>query len=307
MINIKETFLKLTSKTYPYGNEYLLIELLSEYNFKEDSHGNFFIIVPKPNGDISDTMFTCHLDTYYRNIRIHTYVEDPVKVTHEFEGDFITSDNTTILGADDKAGMVILLNMISEKVPGLYYFFIGEEVGRFGSGDLSKNFDIFLSSNEIPKINKCISFDRKGYDSITTKQFSKRCCSDEFATDLLTKINEYGFWYEHTNGGRTDSHEFIGIIPECTNLSVGYFGEHTVFEKQDIEFLEMLSITLTQIDWDSLVVKGIESYVDVVKPVYTKPHNMYPNTNRYNLDKINIDDIDEHHFNDWYNLQTNLL
>ena len=46
--------------------------------------------------------------------------------------------------------------------------------------------------------------------------------------------------------------EFIDVISECTNLSVGYFSEHTTTEKQDLEFLELLVVVLTKIDWDNL-------------------------------------------------------
>ena len=49
------------------------------------------------------------------------------------------SKRKTILGADDKAGMVILLYMIEKKIPGLYYFFIGEEVGCIGSNAFQCN------------------------------------------------------------------------------------------------------------------------------------------------------------------------
>jgi len=38
--------------------------------------------------------------------------------------------------------------------------------------------------------------------------------------------------------------EFADIIPECTNLSVGYFDQHSVKERQDIKFLEDLANAL---------------------------------------------------------------
>lgn len=258
MIDIKNTFLKLTSTNYPYDKEYKMLRLLPEFKFQEDEFGNYYIIVKKPNGSFSNTMFTCHLDTYYVYGKYELKIpnEQQIKITHRFDGDFIKTDGTTILGADDKAGMVIMLNMISENVPGLYYFFLGEEIGRLGSVDLSVKFSKFLNKNKIPSINKCVSFDRKGYDFITTNQANKICCSDDFATDLSTKLNEYGFWYKKdSSGSRTDSHEFIDIITECTNISVGYFDEHTTDERQDIEFLELLAITCTKIDWEKITIR----------------------------------------------------
>jgi hypothetical protein len=51
--------------------------------------------------------------------------------------------------------MVVLLYMIEKKVPGLYYFFLGEEVGCVGSNNLAQNFNW-------PQITKVVSFDRRG-------------------------------------------------------------------------------------------------------------------------------------------------
>jgi len=139
--------------------------------------------------------------------------------------------------------------MISEKVPGLYYFFMGEESGCIGSSNLSR---VFESKKEFPKINKCIAFDRRGYDSIITEQTGV-CASDEFAKELASRFNEYGFWFKpDSTGVYTDTAEFTDIIPECSNISCGYFSEHTKSEKQDLEFLELLGIVATQIDWETL-------------------------------------------------------
>ena len=307
MIDIKSTFLKLTSKRYPYRTEDDVIKLLPEFKFEKDDIGNYYIIVKKPDGTFSNTMFTSHLDTIdrgpytysggidYSNRKWNTDTKqwdiiDPEKekkndtkkvddksVKHVFDGDFIKTDGQTNLGADDKAGMTIMLNMISENVPGLYYFFIGEESGCIGSSSQSRVFNKFLEKVSIPEIKKCISFDRKGYDSIITSQMGGDCASDTFANELSNRLNEYGFWFKPDNTGvYTDSAEFMDIIDECTNLSCGYFSEHTTSEKQDIEFLEILSIVCTKIDWETL---PIERKCDNI--AYKGKKSTY-NTNRYN-------------------------
>ena len=56
-MNIKETFLKLTSRTYPHGSEGLMMHLLPE-GLVHDAFGNLYIEVGK-----TTTMFTSHLDT----------------------------------------------------------------------------------------------------------------------------------------------------------------------------------------------------------------------------------------------------
>jgi hypothetical protein len=44
------------------------------------------------------------------------------------------------------------------------------------------------------------------------------------------------------------------IIPECTNISVGYYSEHTVNEQQDINHLIDLCVACVSVDWESLPV-----------------------------------------------------
>jgi len=309
MIDIKSTFLKLTSKRHPYRTENEVIEMLPDFTFEKDDVGNYYIIVKKSDGTFSNTMFTSHLDTIDRgpftsyssidysnrkwNIDTKQWdIIDPEKekkteslkkiddksIKHVFDGDFIKTDGETNLGADDKAGVTIMLNMISENVPGLYYFFIGEESGCVGSSSQSRVFDKFLEKIGIQEINKCVSFDRKGYDSIITSQMGGDCASDTFANELSKRLNEYGFWFKPDNTGvYTDSAEFIDIIDECTNISCGYFSEHTTAEKQDIEFLELLSIVCTKIDWETL---PIERKCD--KVTYKGKKSTYSNYSRYN-------------------------
>jgi hypothetical protein len=50
----------------------------------------------------------------------------------------------------------------------------------------------------------------------------------------------------------------IGIIPECTNLSVGYFNEHSTRESTNIKFLVSLAKTACKIDWETLPVGEIK-------------------------------------------------
>jgi len=231
-MNIKETFLELTCRTYPHGFEEELVSFLPENHFK-DEHGNYYYKIGE-----SRTAFTCHLDTA---------CSEQVGVVHVIEGDIIKTDGRSILGADDKAGMTILLYMIEKNVPGLYCFFIGEEVGCIGSGlaakdDMFKNYD------------RMISFDRRGTTSIITHQSSSRTCSDDFGKQLAKSYNKHGLSMSIDNTGvYTDSAEFTYVIPECTNISVGYYSEHRKEERQDIGHLIRLAQASTKIDWEKLV------------------------------------------------------
>jgi hypothetical protein len=238
-MNIREKFLELTSRTYPHGTEKEVFPLLCE-GLQEDEHGNLFMKIGE-----SDAMFTAHLDTA---------TSANVEVSHIFEGSLIKSDGKTILGADDKAGVAIMLYMIENQVPGLYYFFLGEEVGCVGSRKASAD----QKDNKIEGIAKVISFDRRGTDSVITFQSGERCCSESFGSALSNALNEADCTFKYANddtGVLTDSIQFIGIYPECTNISVGYRYEHTFSEQQDIEHLQKLAEACVKIDWTSLPVE----------------------------------------------------
>lgn len=233
-MNIKKTFLKLTRKTYPYGFEDQLKNYLPSGYFN-DKHGNYYYQI----GD-SKTAFTCHLDTACKT---------QVDVVHRFEKNIISTDGRSILGADDKAGMTVLLYMIFKRVPGLYCFFIGEEVGCIGSGKASDD-------EWFTNFDRMISFDRRGTKSVITFQSSKRCCSDDFAEALSKELNKHSMNMEpDSTGVYTDSAEFTHVIPECTNISVGYYKEHTTLEHQDIDHLIKLCLASVKINWESLPVK----------------------------------------------------
>jgi hypothetical protein len=245
-MDIKEKFLSLTQHTYPHGKEHELFDKLPQ-NLEMDDFGNLFIKIGE-----SDVMFTSHLDT-----ATSAYT----KVNHVIDGSIIKTDGTSILGADDKAGVTVMLNMIEKQVPGLYYFFLGEEVGCVGSKKVAEKQKV----EKIPYINKVISFDRRGTDSIITFQASSRCCSDKFGEELSKRLNEVESTFKYKNdptGVYTDSAQFVKIYPECTNISVGYYSEHTFSERQDIEHLAKLAEACTKIDWNTLPVERDPSKVE---------------------------------------------
>jgi hypothetical protein len=74
-------------------------------------------------------------------------------------------------------------------------------------------------------------------------------------------------------GVYTDSAEFIDAIPECTNISVGYYREHTNFEHQDIEHLIKLCIAVTKIDWETLPVQRDKTKVEYKSYSYSSYSN----------------------------------
>lgn len=277
---VLNTFLELTSRTCPHGHEDSLVsDIMVNFfpeDIKKDDYGNYFYEIGKG----SRTIFASHLDTVSKE-----YVE----VKHLIDVDnFVKTDGKTTLGADDKAGVTVMLWMIKNKVPGFYYFFVGEEVGCIGSGLVSKHEDIK------GKYDRIISFDRRGTNSVITFQSSGRSCSDKFADDLCDNLNATGLSYEKDTGGvYTDSAEFMDIIPECTNISVGYYKEHTINESQDINHLVSLAESCVLIDWESLVtdrdpsIKENKRYNNIWLDGYQDYYNTYDDS----VDEKEDDDI----------------
>jgi hypothetical protein len=258
--DVRSTFLSLTTKTYPYGNEEQVLQFLPK-GLKKDEHGNYYTII---KGD-DTTMFTSHLDTAdRRQVKTNIYSKTD-------NGDEILfTDKTSILGADDKAGVTVMLYMLEHKVPGIYYFFIGEERGGIGSNAVSGSYNKYP---HLKNVKKCISFDRRNTTSVITHQLGGRCCSDKFATDLCKAYNSQGLNLSLDNGGvYTDSASFMNDIGECTNVSVGYMNEHTGDETQNITYLEKLCKASVNVDWQKLEIgrkvgvddEIIEKYKDLI-------------------------------------------
>jgi len=244
-MNIKQLFLDLTEYTIPHRSEHTLEKFFPK-GIQEDGCGNYFMQI----GD-SRTIFTCHMDTACSGYE---------KVNHVIEGHMIGTDGTTVLSGDDKNGMTILLYMIYRKIPGTYYFFKGEESGCVGAHCiLSKNRNFFLD------FDRMVSFDRRAYHSVITHQMGRRGCSQEFAIALAADLNSLNAEFHYvpdSTGIYTDSATFIGLVPEVTNLSVGYFHEHCHSEVTNIDFLEKLARAACKVNWDELPIgeKGKDPY-----------------------------------------------
>jgi hypothetical protein len=272
---IKSTFLRLTEFTYPYGYEDDVINNFSDLfpkDLQKDEHGNYFLKIGN-----SRTVFASHLDTACK---------EHVKVNHIIEGNIIKTDGKSILGADDKAGVTIMLWMINHNIPGLYYFFIGEEVGCIGSGLAAKFYEVKGHFDRI------ISFDRRGTGSIITHQSGMRSASDEFANELARQLSTDGLKFKKDDTGvYTDSAEFTSVVSECTNISVGYYKEHTFSEYQDIKHLYLLANACTKVDWENLPTKRdiskVESKWDKYERNYSSNYdNSYRGTATKNSNKI---------------------
>lgn len=204
--------------------EPLLMQALgSGMHYVKDKHGNYFVLVG--DSEQSDVAFTSHLDTVARP----TSAAPDVGCTNKGVLFVKNPQQADCLGADCGAGIYLMLEMLRRGVHGRYCFFVDEEVGCEGSAASVKDDTGFWAG-----VKAMISFDRRG-DGIITHQRYMRCCSDTFAKTLAERL---GRTEQHLQKGvYTDSAEFVGIIPECTNVGVGYMHEHTPDEVLDLSIL----------------------------------------------------------------------
>lgn len=198
---------------------------------QEDDFGNLWLRI----GD-APVLWSSHTDTVHRNggRQLLAMSEDGKIFLHPDE------KQSNCLGADDTSGVWLMREMILDQVPGLYIFHRDEESGGRGSGWIADNLAARLQG-----IKWAIALDRKGYDDVITFQ-TGRCCSDDFASSLAAQL---GLSYQPDDGGLfTDTANYTGLIPECTNLSVGYFRAHSALEWQDMNHLDELLTALKKVD-----------------------------------------------------------
>lgn len=193
----------------------------------------FFVYVGK-----SEIMFTSHTDSVHMN---HSEVHQDVVIK---DGLYGKEDNQP-LGADDAAGNWLMFNMIQYGVPGIYAFFRGEERGGIGSSYCAKYHPELFES-----VRCAIALDRRGTQSVITHQGAGRGCSDEFGKSLAS-ILKMGHQLDPT-GIYTDTAELFHLVPNCTNLSVGYENEHTKRETLNKKYIETLRDQLIMADWSKL-------------------------------------------------------
>ena len=198
------------------------------------------------------TLFVAHVDTVHRNEGKNKIAKTQ---THwRAKGD--------VLGADDGAGVALLMHMIHANVRGYYIFTQGEERGGVGARYLAEKMPALLG-----EFDRAIAFDRRGIDSVITHQGWGRCCSDTFGTalaDALMDGSDHLMMLNDDTGVYTDTAEFTDIIPECTNISVGYAREHTQEESLDLNHYQHLSVAVLSVDWDGLPVERDPSVVEPV-------------------------------------------
>lgn len=203
-----------------------------------DESGNYILTVNNSDGSAPNLCFTAHYDTVHSEGGFQSITE---------EDNVIYVEDSDCLGADCTTGLWLCLEMISEFIPGVYVIHADEESGCIGSSNLVASKPSWLDT-----VDAVISFDRMGDTSVVTHQMGRRTASDTFAKSFAEALNMPEL--KPDNGGVfTDSNEYADVVSECTNISVGYYKQHTSNEFQDVVFLQHLRDSLINADWSKLV------------------------------------------------------
>lgn len=207
---VKRLYEMLTYKR-PHGSKAerkFINRFLMPLGMVKDNYGNLY----KRIGKDSRVLWSCHTDTVHRTSGRQRVRDDGAGWLYA-----ITNE---CLGADCAAGVWLMTEMIRREVPGLYVFHRDEESGGRGSTFIATHYKELLEG-----IDYAIAFDRKGFNSVITHQWGGRCCSNAFADALASALGNG--WQKDDGGTFTDTAMYMDIVPECTNISVGYVDQHT--------------------------------------------------------------------------------
>lgn len=183
-------------------------------------------------------LWSCHTDTVHRDggWQALTMIDDQLQ-----------SVDRNCLGSDDTAGVWLMAEMIKAERPGLYVFHRCEERGGIGSGFIAGKTPELLDG-----IQAAIALDRHGTGDVITHQYGGRCASNAFAQSLADLLG--GRYRPCSYGVFTDTANYTELVPECTNLSVGYDDEHSATESLNVKFLIELRDKLCALDTSKLVI-----------------------------------------------------
>lgn len=232
-----------------------------------DQWGNVHVVI----GDGARVLWSSHTDTVH-----HTGGKQTLHFDHETAIVGVSKrskrDGSNCLGGDCTIGVWIMRNMIKAGVPGTYIFHHGEERGGIGSTALAKHHADWLSE----RFDFAIAFDRRRRRSVITHMSGFRVCSEKFAQSLIDAIGRGGLKYETDDGGSyTDTYEYAEIVPECTNISVGYDHEHRESETADLDHALAIMRVMCRIDVSSFVKDRDPQSDDNWKSSYTYGNGSY--------------------------------
>ena len=242
-----------------------------------DAVGNRIGIV----GDNPTVLWSSHTDTVHKTdgMQLLTWGDNLLSLTEQAD------KKSNCLGADCTVGVWLMRKMYLAKKPGLYIWHADEEAGGSGSTYVSEKTPELLSG-----INYAIALDRRGENSVITHQFFGRCASQGFAEALAAKLGKE--WAPDSHGTFTDTANYTTQVAECTNISVGYYDQHTPYETLNTAHAVALLKKLIALDVDSLPVLRDPSYKEPPTTNYTSSSGYHRFQSKYTTEKLD-DDVED--------------
>jgi len=218
------------------------------FSFDETSKTIFNI------SNFNSPLLAAHLDTVQKDL--DTYLAKFIKIRNN------TLYGYGVIGADDKCGIYLILELLKENDKLNFCFFPGEEVGCTGSRDFVKN------NKDFSNIPYGLVLDRRNAGDIICER--NNYGTKEFDA-ALSKIGE-GFGYKSCVGAVSDANTLKEFI-SCANLSVGYYNPHTVKEYVNLVELE------NTLNYVRMIIATLDKKFE--KPVYVAPVYNYKGFGSY--------------------------
>ena len=274
-----ELLKKLYQISSPSGQERAMQKFIIEYCKKlqdvvavKDKTGNIYITKGE---DKTYPCIVAHIDEVHpknnnKEIVIHNNV---------FLGLDRKAMKQTGIGADDKNGIWVALNLLTTQKVLKCAFFVGEEVGCIGSE--KANMDFFANTRFVLQCDR-----RNAADFITNA--SNVELSDK---DFYDRCHASKFGYKTTNGLQTDvvTLKKKGLKVCAANLSCGYYNPHQESEMTRFDELQNCLALCEHI---------ITTVTEVQTHIYT------PRTSAANNFLHDIDDygyfLHSNHHSEWY-------
>tara|TARA_Y100000310_G_C20686769_1_gene819525 strand:+ start:2570 stop:3682 length:1113 start_codon:yes stop_codon:yes gene_type:complete len=186
--------------------------------FKQDAIGNIYNI-----SNVNKPLLCAHMDTVQDKVDVE--LTDFVKI----RGNVLSGYG--VIGGDDKCGIYIILDLLSNYKDFNFLFTVMEEVGARGS-------ESFIQDNELSHILYGLVLDRMGNTDII-------CTRNDYGVKALESYllaigKEFGYGLEMGTFSDADN---LNKQISCANLSVGYYRPHSKNEYvilKDLETAETL-------------------------------------------------------------------
>jgi putative aminopeptidase FrvX len=292
-LNKFKELLSVPTKTYKESKmvEYILsvLEGMEGVIYNYDDHNNIYATKGSLEDDEFYPMFISHTDTVHELVEKIVVKEEQLVRPFTFGKDFgkdqvlclkayDKDDKPTGIGGDDKCGIYICLELLSQLDKVKVAFFVSEETGCHGSKLVDKEF--------LKDVGYCVQYDAPGDHLISQSCFGTTLFDKEgefFKTAIQSITNSF------KNEMLVQSHPYTDIMMikqqsdlSCINMSCGYYNMHTSNEFVCIDDVQ----------------RAIEAGKNMVKDLGLKKYEFKYNEPKPTKSLLPFDDFDENPFYD---------